>query len=366
MPQNSIWKPYLDGFIESPKYQMINAGIFGDYLGKELFSFFENLGSEIGTSILTKEKELQVQLLKNINLRLEQQQTLSNILIISSIIVFLLLVFILYLYIRNQKTTTLLLEQNRQIEQQKEDIRQKNEQLINRNAQLVTLNEEKNNLIRILAHDIRAPLGQIIMVADLVAQKMGPNLSEVETKMLTQVTANAERINQMVEKILDVDGIEEDKVKVLNERVDIRGVMKDVAHRYRPIAAKKNIAIDLQLCDNHYIIRTDHLLLLLVLENLVSNAVKFSQPNTKVILGADCAYDHVIFRVSDQGPGFTEEDKKKVFQRFQKLSAKPTAGESSTGLGLSIVKKYVSDLGGSVWLESEEGKGSTFYVKLEA
>ncbi|RUA29994.1 MAG: histidine kinase, partial [Bacteroidetes bacterium] len=66
----------------------------------------------------------------------------------------------------------------------------------------------------------------------------------------------------------------------------------------------------------------------------------------------------------DQGPGLTEEDKSLIFKKFQKLSAQPTAGENSTGLGLSIVKKYVDLLNGEVWVESEEGKGSTFYVAL--
>ena len=74
----------------------------------------------------------------------------------------------------------------------------------------------------------------------------------------------------------------------------------------------------------------------------------------------------MLIKNTDEGPGLSEEDKKKIFNRFQKLSAKPTGGEASTGLGLSIVKKYVQDLGGKVWVESQEGKGSTFFVKLTA
>ncbi|NQZ78755.1 MAG: ATP-binding protein, partial [Ekhidna sp.] len=81
---------------------------------------------------------------------------------------------------------------------------------------------------------------------------------------------------------------------------------------------------------------------------------------------AECAYDSVLFKICDEGPGFSERDKKMMFNRFQKLSAKPTGGESSTGLGLSIVKKYVQDLGGKVWVESVEGAGATFFVKLTA
>lgn len=368
MPKGSKWKKYFDEFLLSDKYKMKISSIISNYLGEELYRFIDEIyaGEELGTSILTKEKEMQLALIKNANLQLEQETTTKRILIVGIGVTSIFLFAIGYLFYKNQKNTNILLGQKDQIEDQQEDIRQKNEQLMNRNAQLVALNEEKNNLVRILAHDIRSPLSQIIMVTEIVNQKMSGNLSEGEAKLLNQVTASAERINQMVTKILDVDGLEGNRIKVLQERVDVRVIMRDVSQRYRPIAAKKNIQLAVEFCENHYMIRTDHLLLLLVLENLVSNAVKFSNSESIVELRAECAYDSVVFKVCDEGPGFSEEDKKKLFNKFQKLSAKPTAGEVSTGLGLSIVKKYVQDLGGKVWVESEEGKGSTFFVKLTA
>jgi len=103
---------------------------------------------------------------------------------------------------------------------------------------------------------------------------------------------------------------------------------------------------------------------LLVLENLVSNAVKFSPNESLIQLKCESENESVIFKVIDEGPGFTEEDKQLMFNRFQRLSAQPTGGEPSTGLGLSIVKKYISDLGGTVWIDSEVGKGTTFFVKV--
>lgn len=368
MPIESKWKTYMDEFFSSEKYQSQISDILSRYLGEELYRFIDEIysGEELGASILTKEKEMQFAMIRNANLKLEQEQITRRILIAGIAITSIFLFAIGFLFYKNQRNTNLLIGQKDQIEDQQEDIRQKNEQLMNRNAQLVALNEEKNNLVRILAHDIRSPLSQIIMVTDIVNQKMSGNLSEIEAKMLNQVTASAERINKMVTKILDVDGLEENRMKVLQERVDVRVIMRDIAQRYRPIAAKKNIDLVVNLCESHNIIRTDHLLLLLVLENLTSNAVKFSEPNTTVELRAECAYDNVVFKVCDDGPGFSEEDKKKLFNRFQKLSAKPTGGEVSTGLGLSIVKKYVQDLGGKVWVESVEGKGSTFFVKLTA
>ncbi|MEO9869243.1 ATP-binding protein [Ekhidna sp.] len=366
MPLENRWKEYFDEFLSSEKFSEKISSIISSYMGEELYAFIDEVyaGDQIGTSILTKEKELQLALIKNANLKLEEEQAFRKVLTIAISVTSIFLIAIGYLFYNNQRTTKLILGQNSQIEEQQEDIRQKNEQLMNRNAQLVALNEEKNNLVKILAHDIRSPLSQIIMIADIINQKMADSIEESDQKLLGQVTASAERINQMVTKILDVDGLEETRIKVLQERVNITVIMRDVAQRYRPIAAKKGVELTVELCENHNMVRTDHLLLLLVLENLISNAVKFSDANTTVELKSECAYDSVLFKVSDEGPGFSEEDKKKLFNRFQKLSAKPTAGEASTGLGLSIVKKYVQDLGGKVWVESEEGKGSTFFVKL--
>ncbi|WP_420315721.1 ATP-binding protein [Ekhidna sp.] len=366
LPQSSMWKEDLNEFLSDPNSQAAISKIISNYLGEELYKFIDNLygDSELSTSILTKEKELQLEMIRNVNLRLEQEIAVRRILIVSTGVAVLLILVIGYLFIRNQRTTNLLLGKNDQIENIQRDIQQKNEQLINRNAQLVALNEEKNNLMKILAHDIRSPLSQIIMITDIVNNNVQRDLTEQEQKMLTQVTKNAERINQMVSKILDVNSLEESRINVLQERVNIGDIMRDVSQRYRPIAAKKDIDLTVEFCENHNMIRTDHLLLLLVLENLISNAVKFSDEGTTVELKSECNYDSVIFKISDEGPGFSDEDKKKLFSRFQKLSAKPTAGEQSTGLGLSIVKKYVSDLGGKVWVESEQGKGATFFVKL--
>lgn len=368
LPKSSKWKVHLDVFFSSENHANQIRSIIKKYLGEDIYSFIDNIyeEDEIGISILAKEKEMQVEMLRNINLRLEQEQFIRRILIVGISVVTVFLIAIAYMFYRNQRTTHLVFGHKDQIDEQQVAIRDKNEQLMNRNAQLVALNEEKNNLVKILAHDIRSPLSQIIMAATIVNDKLEGNLEGIEQQMLNQIGKSADRINQMVSKILDVEGLEGSGMKVLNERVDVNEIMRDIAQRYRPLATKKGIELSLRTCNDHNIVRTDHLLLLLVLENLVSNAVKFSSKGQQVELSARCAYDSVLFKVSDEGPGFSDEDKEKVFSRFQKLSAKPTAGESSTGLGLSIVKSYVNDLGGKVWLESQPGTGTTFFVKLTA
>lgn len=365
LPKESDWYLPLNEFFRDERNQKDLFEIFSKYLGSELSSFIQGIDADgqLNTSLLTKEKELQLELIRNANLKLEEEKTTRMILIIGLIIIVIFFLGAGYLFVKNQRSAKLLIGQKDQIYQQQEDIRLTNESLMNRNAQLMSINEEKNNLVKILAHDIRSPLSQIIMISEIL-QKPSEEALEMKEELLKQVGASAERINDMVTKILDMDNLEEDKMKVMRERVDIREIMKDIKNRYGEQAQKKQIDLRVRTCESNYIIRTDHLLLTLVLENLVSNAIKFSPSETSIYLTADCKYDGVLFKVSDEGPGFTEDDKRLLFNRFQKLSAKPTAGESSIGLGLSIVKKYVNDMGGEIWLESEKDKGSTFFVKF--
>jgi signal transduction histidine kinase/ABC-type amino acid transport substrate-binding protein len=366
MSKNSDWYVPFNQFLQDPQYKKQVAAIISDYLGDELFEFIDRLYSgsqQLGTSILTKEKELQLALIRNANLKLEEEKSFKNVLILGISISILFLLIIVVLFVNNQRTTRQLIHQKDQIEDQQEDIRKKNEQLMNRNTQLLAINEERNNLVRILAHDLRSPLGQIMGASDLL-NRSNEKLDEEERELFKQINTSSHRIREMINRILHEDVMDGSKNLVLKERVDIREITQELARRFRPIAARKNIDLELMQCRGHFMLETDHLLLFQVLENLLSNAIKFSEEQTVVSFEADCNPDRVLFKISDQGPGFTEEDKAQLFSRFQKLSAKPTAGESSTGLGLSIVKKYVTELGGKIWLESNVGAGSTFFVSL--
>lgn len=111
-------------------------------------------------------------------------------------------------------------------------------------------------------------------------------------------------------------------------------------------------------------IKGDMLYLTEIVENLVSNAIKFSEWNKNVIVSVATCEVNVRLQIQDEGPGLTDDDKQKIFQKFQRLSARPTAGEYSTGLGLSIVKKYTELMSGRVWYESTEGSGTSFFLEF--
>lgn len=365
MPKSSDWNVPFNQFLADKEYKARIDKIIAKYLGEELFQFIDGSfdREQLSTYILTKEKEIQLELIKNANLRLQKEQTYKRILFLGICVVLIFLLTIITVLRKNQRKTELIIEQKNQIESQQQDISQKNEQLMNRNARLLALNEDKNNLVSILAHDLRSPLSNIIGLLGIMKDGH-ENPSTDNESYLEKISEAANQMNQMILKILDVGSLDRNQNTILKEKVNVNQLILDLINRYQPHATNKNISITADLPNRHLNLETDHMLLFLILENLLSNAVKFSLPDTSVSVGAIVENGQIIISVADQGPGFTEKDKALIFNRFQKLSARPTGDETSTGLGLSIVKKYASDLGGNVWLETEEGKGSTFFVSL--
>jgi signal transduction histidine kinase len=174
---------------------------------------------------------------------------------------------------------------------------------------------------------------------------------------------SAARLSDMIAKILDVEAIESKNLNLVLENINLSDVLNNIADRYLISAEKKSITIERNIpasipafVDRSYVDQ--------VFENLVSNAVKFSPSNKKLFINLSQVDGKVIGEIKDEGPGLTEDDKKKLFGKYQKLSARPTGNETSTGLGLSIVKKFVEAMGGEIWCESMSGKGASFFVSF--
>jgi signal transduction histidine kinase/ligand-binding sensor domain-containing protein len=250
-------------------------------------------------------------------------------------------------------------QQTENLKKANEDISKKKQEIENVNAELLEINNEKNNLIGILAHDLRNPLTSSLSIASNL-ENNSSNLRPDYKDSLSFLVDALNRMNNMIAKILDIRMIEQKKVNLNCERIDFEKVLQEVYSNFLTAAKNKKIKLNIEsrsiygIADRNYLIQ--------VLENLLSNAVKFSPPNKKVWIRLEEQEDEIRISFKDEGPGLTGEDIKKLFKPFQRLSAQPTAGEKSTGLGLSIVKKYVDIMDGRVWCESEPGKGATFIV----
>ncbi len=238
-----------------------------------------------------------------------------------------------------------------------------NEEILRKNDELLNLNQEKNNLIGIVAHDLKSPLNQIKGLLSLV--KMTGKVDDESAKYLSLMEQSAVRLNEMIAKILDVEAIESRQMNLKMESVSLSEILNNVTDRYLSDAEKKSIIINRNI-PAEITIQADKNYAEQVLENLLSNAIKFSPFDRSVFVNLTAQSGKALCEIKDQGPGLSEEDKKKLFGKYQKLSAKPTGNEISTGLGLSIVKKFIEAMNGEIWCESELGQGASFFVKFEA
>jgi signal transduction histidine kinase len=228
-----------------------------------------------------------------------------------------------------------------------------------RNEQLIKLNQEKNNLIGIVAHDLKSPLSQIAGLLTLVKQT--EKVDDEGASYLTMAEQSTKRLNEMIEKILDIDAIESKQLNLKMETLNFSQVVDSVATRFDAEANQKKISITRQI-EPSLFITADQDYIEQVLENLLSNAIKFSPLDRKVFVSLHAANGQVVCQIKDNGPGLNTADLEKLFGKYQKLSARPTANEPSTGLGLSIAKKFMHAMQGDIWCESKHGDGASFFV----
>jgi len=309
-------------------------------------------------------KEQENELLKANQARIDaiiQQQRLQNIILIIVLASISLLVLVQYVGIRKRQTINRkLAEQNQFIQKQGQEIVDQNEKLHKRNQELSDLNYEKDTLMSIVAHDLKSPLNRINGMVEIMELEGGLTPAQ---RMYLQMTKEATRAGlDLIKDLLDVHMLQENTVPAYSV-FDVSEFLLEKCKEFEPTAEAKNIHLNIARVENEQI-NLDANYLSRIVDNLLSNAIKFSQPNSQVTIAAGKDADTFWISVKDQGPGFSQRDRDLLFQKFKKLSAKPTGGESSNGLGLAIVKTLVDRLNGTIELVSEPDKGSEFVVKL--
>jgi signal transduction histidine kinase len=257
-----------------------------------------------------------------------------------------------YLHEANQSITFM----HQEVEKQKDQILQKNEELL-------SLNNEKNNLIGIVAHDLKSPLNQMKGLLNII--RLNAAGFDAETaSCLNMMEESADRLHNLIGKILDVEALESQKSNLVLEKLNLSDILTDLVERYELYGQQKSITLHAAIPESLHVV-ADKVYIIQVFENLISNAIKFSPSRRNVFVRLSCTQEEIVTEVADEGPGLTEEDKKKLFGKYQKLSARPTGNEISTGLGLSIVKKFVDAMNARIWCESEAGKGAHFFVAFK-
>ena len=224
------------------------------------------------------------------------------------------------------------------------------------------LNEEKNQIISMAAHDLRNPLTGVLLSIEMMDAE---NPAECRS-VASDIQAIARHMIQLISDLLDVQMLEAGHRKFREESVDLAGLLRSVLAEYQPAAQRKRIILRPRIASQLPLLRLDAGAVRQVWDNLISNALKYSPAGAEVGVSLCTHPDVIRFEVRDAGPGIAPAEMSQLFKKYTRLSARPTGGESSIGLGLSIVKQLTEGLGGRVWCESELGRGATFIVELPA
>jgi len=263
--------------------------------------------------------------------------------LISSVLLLLIIIGLLYATNRQKKLNNIKLKQSRnEIEKQ--------------NEELSKLNKEKDEFMSIAAHDLRNPLSSINMAVDLINEER-----KLDRKILREysdlIKISSDRMLNLINNVLHIQSISDSSKQRAAKKLDANQVVIEAVQHFHKPAESKDIKLNLNLSDEKIMLLGDNDNVLRMLDNLISNAIKYSPVGTAVIVSTKVNSGKVQISVKDEGPGIPACDLHKLFGKFSRLSNRPTGNESSTGLGLFIVKKIATSMGGRVWCESENRVG---------
>jgi signal transduction histidine kinase len=237
-------------------------------------------------------------------------------------------------------------------------------ELESQRRRLEELSKAKSELLGIAAHDLRNPIGAVKMYSSFMLGAAPEKLADSDRKFLEAILRLSNYMLTLIEDLLDLSKIEAGNLQLSLDEVDFAEVASKNVELHRILAEQKGIALELEVAGDLSPVRCDRNKMEQVLNNLITNAVKFSAGGTRVGVRISNGAGELLVRVEDQGPGVPEGEIPYLFQAFHRTGARPTGGERSTGLGLAIAKKIVEGHGGRIGVESAVGKGSTFFFAL--
>ncbi len=239
-----------------------------------------------------------------------------------------------------------------------------NKQLKNSEDKLKKTNDEKDKFFSIIAHDLKSPFNALLNLSEFLIEDLS-DLSYEEIKSFSkEINKSAHSVYDLLLNLLQWAQIKTGRMKNTQEKIALYSLVNNTFILLENMASKKNITLCNEIENSHFFIG-DRTMISSVLQNLISNAIKFTKRNGKVVLFSTIKNDKVIVSVQDNGIGISKDNISKLFQIDRHLSTIGTQNESGTGLGLILCKELVNQNGGEIWVESEERIGSTFSFTLK-
>lgn len=291
---------------------------------------------------------------------IEKEKSFSQILMTAIMFMVLLVILVVWLLYQNQKNGKKIFLQKEVLKKAKE-----NTDLINSN--LKSINKEKEILVGMIAHDLKAPIDQIkglMELTELDLKDAGKIPHDTEEYIAT-IHQSIERVYSLISKIVDS---QRNKRNLSNlKSIELYDFIESISHNFNVLAKKKSIILVNQVNESCLLELPDPEKTTRIIENLLSNAIKYSFPNQKVIISSSSKNNAISLHIKDGGPGLSAEEIKLLLSSddISQISSQPSAGEESHGIGLLVVKRFVKELGYELKISSELGAGCTFTVEFK-
>ena len=272
--------------------------------------------------------------------------------------------------VRNALSQQRLRAENRRLleslKQSNNDVREANLELEDKNRKLEELSLAKTQILSTVSHDLKTPLASIVGYVDRLLGE-GDSVGSLNEKQQTYIGAvqkNSYRLKALIDDLMDITAIESGVLNLTLEALDVEQEVLDSLKAMQDQFAVRGIQIDVEIPDGMPRVKADRLRLSQVITNLLSNACKYSPPEATLTVTALEKPGFVQMDFSDTGPGIPEEAKSKIFTKFFRVENPSTSNASGAGLGLYICWHIMEMLGGKIWVNSQEGQGSTFSLVL--
>jgi signal transduction histidine kinase/ligand-binding sensor domain-containing protein len=262
------------------------------------------------------------------------------------------------------KTNFLLEERQEQIEEQSEELLAQKDSLQKMNIELHDLNATKDKFFSIIAHDIKNPFNAVLGFTDLLEENFKEWDDERKLEVVNLINTSAKNLYELLDNLLQWSRSQSGVIEFKPQNITLKDTFNNAIGLFRETADAKNIELDFTFPDEELIVSADRNMLDAIMRNLISNALKFTNPGGKVHIIAGAIEEFAMIKVTDNGVGLSPEIQEQLFRIDKHTSTYGTQNESGTGLGLILVKEFVTKHGGKIGVESIKGKGSTFHFTL--